>query len=556
MSLLEGKNLKKAVCLFALFFMFVLAASFFGLMRKASRNRIIDFNDGWRITCRDSVLRDTNLQEFRAPSDLRRGDFITLYNRLPTGMEDGSALVLPVQLSTISVDIGGDLVYGYGSKEFSVGDMVGSAVHIIRIPDHSQGLPVTIVLRAGEDQAFYFFDGITLDKTTWGFPDYMNDNLSAVIISISLVVTGLIFIVMTIFLAFREHEWLKIDQTGMLCFTVGCWHLCETNAVQMFSMDFWWNTMLRYLFATLSIIPMIRIISNEHNDQGIRKHLENAIFYLNQLLIYASFILSLMGTIHLCNLRFFFQAEGMISILAVLLIEWVGRDTDVWKESGFRESLAGLAFVTADAIRYVLYVNLKVGSGFLRNSFIPYGALFLVMMMTGSYVFELYCSYVRKSEEKTLKKLAYTDGLTGLLNRAFCKDRMAELDNGNRSYYMISFDVNGLKEINDSKGHLMGDRLLITFAGILEKCFSDVGNVIRPGGDEFLVISDDAAAQELQGRLGWLEGFERNAERSLGIPVSSSYGMAGSNEVPGHTTEEVYNLADRRMYEMKVREGK
>ncbi len=370
-------------------------------------------------------------------------------------------------------------------------------------------------------------------------------------IAVSLIVAGIIFIILTAFIAYKGFEWLRINQTGMLCFTVGCWSLCEINAIQLFSLDYQWNTVIRYLFAAFTIIPLIRIISSANEDTGKRKYLEDLISYTIQALIFIVLFLSIMGKLHICNTRYFFQIVALAGFAATFCLEWYGRGADIKKNRRFKEQILALVFLVAEAVRSILYSGLHFHADFLQHSFIPYETLLFVLMMTGSYIYDLYLSYVRQVEEKSLKKLAYTDGLTGLLNRSFCKDRMKELDNEDRNYHMISFDLDGLKKVNDSGGHLMGDRLLIGFSRILEKCFSDVGDVIRPGGDEFLVISDDAGIQELTARLSWMEGFERSEGKRLGIPINAAYGMASRDEVPGHAAEEVYNLADRRMYEMK-----
>lgn len=556
MSCFKDNKLKRAACVAGIILMIIITALFFFLLEAPSRKRMVGFNENWRITYGGRIYRDVNLMDFRVPGRLKRGDFITLQNHLPMLMEDGSAIVLPIQLSNVSVAVNGKLVYGYGSEEYSKGEMVGSAVHLIRLPDGSQGDPITIVIEAGEDRAFTFFSGAVLEKTTTGFSDYLSYHIVIVMTSVSLIVAGLIFIILTGFIAYQKLGWLRINQTGMLCYTVGCWTLCEINAIQLFSLDYQWNTVIRYLFASLAIIPMVRIISSANEDTGKRKLLEDIIFYTDQALIFVVFFLSLAGKMHICNARYFFQIVAMISILCTFFIEWYGRGEDIKKNGRFREQFLALIFLVTEAIRSILYSGFHFHADFLQHSFVPYGTLLFVMAMTGTYIYELYLSYVKQVEEKALKKLAYTDGLTGLLNRSFCKDRMVELDNDDKDYHMISFDVDGLKEINDSKGHLIGDRLLISFARILEKCFSDVGDVIRPGGDEFLVISNDAGTQELNARLSWLEGFEKMEEKNLGFTFRSAYGMASRDEVPGRTTEEVYNLADRRMYEMKKRERK
>ncbi len=548
-----GKKLKIATCIIGLILMGFLIAAFFSLLGKPSKERMTDFNEGWNISCGGQVYKGVNLMDFRVPQRLKRGDFIVLHNNLPKKLDNGSAVVFPVQLSTVSIAVKGNIIYGYGTEEFSAGDMVGSAVHLARLPDDSQGLPITIVLTAGEDGAFSFFSGIVLDKTTAAFPDYLNFNIVLFLLSASLMVAGMIFIIITGFVAYKGLGWLRMSQTGMLCFTVGCWTLCEIEAIQLFSMDYHWNTVMRYAFAAFAIIPMVRIISSANEDAGIRNILKEAVFYLDQLLIFTILFLCFKGKMHICNARQIFQVVGVISIAAVFFVEWYKRDSVTLRSPRIREQAVALIFIVAEIMRYMVYSKGHFHNAFMQHSIIPYGTLLFVMMMIGSYIYELYLSYVKQAEEKSLKKLAYTDGLTGLLNRAFCKDRLEELDNDDKNYHIISFDVDGLKEINDSKGHLAGDRLLVAFARILEKCFSDVGNVIRPGGDEFLVISDDAGTQELMSRLSWLESVERSEGKRLGFPVHAAYGMAANDEVPGHTTEEVYNLADRRMYEMKKR---
>ena len=172
-------------------------------------------------------------------------------------------------------------------------------------------------------------------------------------------------------------------------------------------------------------------------------------------------------------------------------------------------------------------------------------------MLPYSYVFDIYDSYLRQAEERVLKHIDYMDGLTGLNNRVFCSKRLSELDKGEREFILISFDVDKIKEINYDRGYKAGDGLLVSFSDIIIRYFADIGDVIRSGGDEFLVISDDAARQEIESRLKWLISLEKNMEKSLGFPFSVSYGVAERGEVPGRSTEEACFLAYKRMREMK-----
>jgi len=61
----------------------------------------------------------------------------------------------------------------------------------------------------------------------------------------------------------------------------------------------------------------------------------------------------------------------------------------------------------------------------------------------------------------------------------------------NQVFGILTFDLNNLKQTNDSLGHEYGDKLIITFANLLAQTFSDYGTVGRTGGDEFVVLLPD-----------------------------------------------------------------
>jgi len=547
---------KRKIIISGLLMLIFLAGLFnlVNLTRHSSASRRIGFSKGWNVSFDGKIYENVDLESFRLPRSIKRGEFLTLSTELPWDLPKGNAIIIPVTLSTISVEVDHKIVYGYGSKEFANGKMVGSAVHVIRIPDNSQGDSLSVVIRAGENGAFSYISGVVLEGMTWGFTDYINHNIYPVIISISLVMGGIVLIIISLFLALKGKSFSKILNTGVLLFTVGCWNICVIYAIQLFSLDFEWNTFSRYLFGYLSIIPAVSIMSDAIVEgREKEKFIQNIILAVDIVVIAAVIFLSAINKIHICNVRCFIQIMGVVSLVAAALLELRKcKDQEFFYTSKFSEGVFFFIILAAETVRYILYKRYNFKLPVLRHSLLLYGTLILMMMMLGSYIYELYVEYLRQAEENTLKKLAFTDGLTGLLNRTYCKERMEELDNGEKDYHMISFDVDDLKKINDSRGHHEGDRLLRAFGDILTKCFSDVGDVIRPGGDEFLIISDDASDQELLSRLTWLPDLEKEAGRTLGFPVTAAYGLAGSTEVQDCSTEKVYNLADKRMYEMKI----
>lgn len=112
----------------------------------------------------------------------------------------------------------------------------------------------------------------------------------------------------------------------------------------------------------------------------------------------------------------------------------------------------------------------------------------------------------RKQAEETINQLAFYDSLTQLPNRRLLRDRLQQAFSAsarNGQYGAVLFiDLDHFKVINDTKGHTVGDQMLIEVAKRLKSCIRDGDTVSRLGGDEFLIMlvtlstnADEAALQ-------------------------------------------------------------
>ncbi|PPS43196.1 bifunctional diguanylate cyclase/phosphodiesterase [Chroococcidiopsis sp. TS-821] len=101
----------------------------------------------------------------------------------------------------------------------------------------------------------------------------------------------------------------------------------------------------------------------------------------------------------------------------------------------------------------------------------------------------------RKQAEEELLQTAFHDALTGLPNRALFLDRLEQAIQHAKRYpnYLFAvlfLDLDRFKVINDSLGHLLGDKLLIAIATRLQECLRPTDTVARLGGDEFTILLD------------------------------------------------------------------
>jgi diguanylate cyclase (GGDEF)-like protein/PAS domain S-box-containing protein len=151
---------------------------------------------------------------------------------------------------------------------------------------------------------------------------------------------------------------------------------------------------------------------------------------------------------------------------------------------------------------------------------------------------------------------SFHDGLTGLYNRSYFSEQMARLNkNLTRSapVSIISIDIDGLKIINDTFGHKVGDDLLMAAARIMTACFRDVDVIARVGGDEFCAILpsvDHRAAQAKKAKISKLvRAFNRDTPP---VPLTMSIGVATSQDIETETIYDIYQRADENMYQYKI----
>jgi diguanylate cyclase (GGDEF)-like protein/PAS domain S-box-containing protein len=162
---------------------------------------------------------------------------------------------------------------------------------------------------------------------------------------------------------------------------------------------------------------------------------------------------------------------------------------------------------------------------------------------------------LQESKERFEYK-SFHDGLTGLYNRNYFSEQMAHLGKDIARAAPISIiciDIDGLKIINDTLGHKVGDDLLISAAKIISACFRKVDVIARIGGDEFCAILpgvDRRAALAKKARISRQVGAYNR--RAPSVPIHMSVGVATSRDAEGETIYDIYQKADENMYQYKL----
>lgn len=153
----------------------------------------------------------------------------------------------------------------------------------------------------------------------------------------------------------------------------------------------------------------------------------------------------------------------------------------------------------------------------------------------------------------TQSESAYIDQLCGVYNRRYYNDYIRAFCNAKNKSSAITgalIDMDNFKPINDNFGHDVGDEALVKFSSILRKNMSEIGFVVRFGGDEFVLVTNRSEGEIEKAVSDILKELdEENASGENRYKLEFSYGI--SSITADSSSDDFLKTMDSRMYEMK-----
>jgi len=230
-----------------------------------------------------------------------------------------------------------------------------------------------------------------------------------------------------------------------------------------------------------------------------------------------------------------------------------------------------LIAVLGDGIQHGLKIFLEMLFGALVSGIIvfplrhfitgtqpPYGLYFTLFLLA----FALHYAYmlIRRIEKmkKEAEEIGDQDALTGLLNRrAFAKAAQYLLslhERTNMPLVVMFADLDDFKQVNDTFGHEMGDRVLIYFAEMVKTKLRKTDISARYGGDEFVFIITDISIESAELVARRLQREFRNWVESRDMKTGVSFGL-GAVPKGGMEFEEILHRVDSALYDAKQNKG-
>jgi diguanylate cyclase (GGDEF)-like protein len=200
--------------------------------------------------------------------------------------------------------------------------------------------------------------------------------------------------------------------------------------------------------------------------------------------------------------------------------------------------------VAIDALREGVYDFLKK----------PLDSLVVLEMAVKRALHDVMQKQLNKNLMEELHLLSTTDPLTGLYNR---RNLITELSEGieraqqdKNTLFLVMFDVDQFKMINDQNGHLVGDQVLTRISDIFKSVLRKTDKAFRYGGDEFLIIMEDTSPEVIEQVCARINAEVEKIEVKHGH-VSMSMGVV-QWEAAFNSFEELLVHADKAMYNAKA----
>lgn len=233
------------------------------------------------------------------------------------------------------------------------------------------------------------------------------------------------------------------------------------------------------------------------------------------------------------------------------------------------ESSIGLLFIYIDLKQQDAISSIVLSiAAHLRETYLVYIAYFCMViniaimyqeygyigfMIASSCILALKFAFEKQAKVTQIEEESYTDMLTGVKNKKFYLESLPE--EFNKSCAIFFIDFNGFKTINDKYGHDVGDNVIIHGGNILKKAVREKDEVIRFGGDEFMLLIVDAdrdICKNIITRIDTLCEENLYTKDDLSIKISMSIGVAICPE-EATLKDELATIADDKMYKAKAR---
>lgn len=529
---------------------------------SAERTQCSKYTSGWILDEKKIV----DLDDMRFTKKDHLPDY-TLKKKLPDLMSDNQELMLVSQHVDFTVYLDNKMIYNYQPKVPRLaGKTYGQKVHFVNLGEGSNSKELRILVYATYRDRSGLLTNVYIGSSGSYIAKNVRETIFPFILSLFGIFLSALIFVLSKSLPKDDRQGYSMKFLSIMGVTGSIWVMFESNMLIYIVRR---GIMSENTKVFMMIFASFAATAFVHEFYEVRKNIPIYITIFVNLLTVVFLIASSM--IGYKDYHEYLPLVQVIMIFECFYISYViARRTVFSKSKSYRRKtwfmpvgfLCLILSVFFSIFRYV-----EVGTTTSNSSRLMGVTVSIMLVVMAKH----YNMQINRNTKKAIKadafeRMAYTDELTGIENRAaYYREEMKLkdlVDNGkSEGVIIVNMDLNNLKMVNDVYGHDRGDQYLKSASEVLRRTFDNWGHVFRIGGDEFIALVqfdkfDDGSIEENQHFL--MSTLERNQEligRRDGWEneLSIAYGVSLYRNGDSISFDEAKKRADKAMYKMKSR---
>lgn len=506
-------------------------------------NQLMDFSDDWyssdNYEAKSSI---PSLSSWKAAS----GTSVTIFKTLPE-LTDYDCLFIDVNFMYISVFVDDICIYDYSSDYIGMpSHMTGHFISQIPLDTSMSGKTLSLNIYQPNTLLQLGVNSVIIGSGSAYIADYLYSHTELVVSLLLIVIASFLLLAVYLWQCYKQRgsDYKMFLSLSLFLALSALWIFSDSTLPQLL----WENNLgvcvLSFLCFMSLPIPLLSFVSTLCTD-NYNSLMAIRILLLSNIAVQG--ILYCTGTFNF--LQMLPATHFFIALCVIVLIVFLLKNYKKNKSPYARPLLLSLILLIMSGVVSLAYFYVSPQTD--NSRFFRYGFLMFIGFLV-YLCFKVMLTFTHDyAERQILKKLAYTDILTGTENRLAFEDFIDRIRSSAApspvTLYM--FDLNNLKITNDTYGHKAGDMILKSCADLILDTFKGHGRVFRVGGDEFVSVIQ-APFQEPEKMTEKLLEKIRSSNEISKYPFTVSVGYASSS-VCGDSIDTLLKKADTYMYKNK-----
>lgn len=526
------KNNNRSIFIFiCIFILFIIFSTILFELNKINYNNenYIDFTNNWYSN--NEKVKLSEVYKYNKVS-----------KKLPK-VNDDTKLSLMVKNVDIDIYVGNKIIFDYSSKN---NNDSSSNSYFINIDLKEEYSNQEISIRTNNTNSIVKgkITEVYIGESKDIILNIVSEHLIGIIFSSIIVFVGLVLIV--IYFISKSHNIISIKLLYLGAFAAfsGLFIFMSSSLSQMLTKT---GYMYNLIYETCILIMILCILQFSFSTlkKVSNKFIVNFIYILNIINYIICYVIILFGKTKMYGVVLF---SNIVYGLCVFYLIYISIKSLRKREEKY--NAGGLLFVS---IGYIIDMLISFNSIVIEPYFFTRIGVFILLCLGGVQILLNFLKRYRDQNEKAiLQKLAYEDGLTGLLNRTSFMDELEELKDYKQGLIAV-LDINDLKNVNDTYGHLEGDNLIKEAASNIDDYLSSFGKCYRIGGDEFVFISKESDIEEkfnytCKKLLNHIDRHNKISGKPYELRLAMGYSVISKK----NPINKAFQVADSNMYENKM----